>query len=75
VIAASKPQADVIEKILRGHRRAAMVDGLSCPASPRAPPAGDLRVHAPDGDWESDSASPEPRELTFVDEDTVWATF
>jgi hypothetical protein len=25
----------VIEKILRGHRRAAMVGGLWCPASPR----------------------------------------
>ena len=37
--------------------------------------SGDLRVHDPDGDWESDSASQEPRELTFVDEDTFWATF
>ena len=58
----------MIEKILRH-------SGLWCPASPRAPPAGDLRIHAPDGDWENDSASPEIRELTFVDEDTVWATF
>jgi hypothetical protein len=59
------PQADVIEKILRHC-------GLWCPSSPRAPPAGDLRVHDPDGNWESDSAS---QELTFVDEDTFWATF
>ena len=69
------PQGDVIEKILRGHRRAAMVGGLWCPSSPRAPPAKDLRVHDPDSDWGSDSASLEPRELTFVDEATFWATF
>jgi hypothetical protein len=62
------PQGDVIEKILRHC-------GLWSPAAPRAPPAGDLRVHDPDGDWESDSASQEPRELTFVDEATFWATF
>ena len=61
------PQADVIEKILRH-------GGLWCPSSPRAPPAGDLRFHDPDGNWESDSASREPRELTFVDESTFWAT-
>ena len=58
------PQADVIEKILRHC-------GLWCPASARAPPAGDLRVHDPD----SDSASQEPRELTFVDEAAFWSTF
>jgi len=69
------PQGDVIEKILRGHRRAAMVGGLWCPASPRAPPAKDLRVHDPDSDWDSDWASQEPRELTFVDEATFWSTF
>ena len=57
------PQGDVIEKILRHC-------GLWCPASPRAPPAKDLRVHDPDSDWDSDSASQEPRELTFVDEAT-----
>ena len=33
--------------------------GLWCPSSPRAPPAGDLRVHAPNGNWESDSGSRE----------------
>jgi hypothetical protein len=65
------PQGDVIEKILRRHRRAAMVGGLWCPASPRAPPAGDLRVYDPDSDW----ASQEPRALTFVDEATFWSTF
>ena len=64
------PQGDVIEKILR-HR------GLWWPAvpSPRAPPAGDLRVHDPDGNSGGDSASQEPRELTFVDEATFWATY
>ena len=36
------PQGDVIEKILRHC-------GLWRPASPREPPAGDLRVHDPDG--------------------------
>jgi hypothetical protein len=61
------PQGDVIEKILRHC-------GLWCLASHRAPPAGDLHVHDPDGNWESDSASQEPRELTFVDEATFWAT-
>ena len=61
------PQADVIEKILKHC-------GLWCSAAPRAPPAGELHVHDPDGAWESGSASQEPRELTFVDEDTFWAT-
>ncbi|MBM4202186.1 MAG: hypothetical protein FJ189_12990 [Gammaproteobacteria bacterium] len=62
------PQGDVIEKILRHC-------GLWCPAAPRAPPRGDLRVYDPDSDWDSDAASPEPRELTFVDEATFWSTF
>jgi hypothetical protein len=62
------PQSDVIEKILRHC-------GLWSPAAPRAPPVGDLRVHDPDSDWDSDSASQEPRELTFVDEATFWSTF
>ena len=66
VVAFSKPrQADVIEKSLRHC-------GLWCSASPRAPPAGDLRVHDPDGNRESESASQESRELTFVDEVTLW---
>ena len=69
------PQGDVIEKILRGHRRAAMVGGLWCPAAPRAPARGDLRVYDPDSDWDRESTSQEPRELTFVDEATFWSTF
>ena len=32
-------------------------------------------VHDPDGVWDSPWASDEPEELTFVDEDTFWATF
>jgi hypothetical protein len=47
------PQGDVIEKILKHC-------GLWFPAAPRAPPTNDLRVHDPDGDWESDSTSQEP---------------
>ena len=58
------PQGDVIEKILRHC-------GLWHASSPRPPPAGDIRVHDPDGD---SAASDEPRELTFVDEATFWAT-
>jgi hypothetical protein len=62
------PQGDVIEKILRHC-------GLWCPTAARAPPAKDLCVHDPDSDWDSDSASQEPRELTFVDEATFGSTF
>jgi ribosomal protein S27E len=62
------PQADVIEKILRHC-------GLWRPSSPRAPPSGDGWVRDPDGDADSHAASDEPRELTFVDEATFWATF
>jgi hypothetical protein len=62
------PQADVIETILRHC-------GLWCPSSRRAPLAGDLEVYDSDGNWESDSASQQPRELTFVDEATFWTTF
>ncbi|MCY2995272.1 MAG: transposase [Planctomycetota bacterium] len=70
------PPGDVIEKILRGHRRAAMVGGLWCLASPRAPPAGDLRVYDPDGEADRQTAAfAEPRELTFVDMDTFEAAF
>ena len=58
------PQGDVIEKILRHC-------GLWRASSPRPPPAGDLHVHDPDGDA---AAWDEPRELTFVDESTFWAT-
>ena len=62
------PQGDVIEKILRH-------GGLWRASSPRAPPAGNGWVHDPDGDADSHSAFDEPRELTFVDEATFWATF
>ena len=72
------PQADVIEKILRHC-------GLWHASSPRAPPADGKpvhdpdgvggAVHDPDGVWDSPWASDEPEELTFVDEDTFWATF
>ena len=63
------PQGDVIEKILRHC-------GLRCPSSPRAPPVEDGWVHDPDGDaYRDTSGSDEPRELTFVDEATFWATF
>ncbi|MCY2994417.1 MAG: hypothetical protein NTY19_42100 [Planctomycetota bacterium] len=66
------PQSDVLEKLLRGHRRAAMVGGLWCSASPRAPLTEDGWVHDPDG---APVASDEFRELTFLDEATFWATF
>ena len=63
------PPGDVIEKILRHC-------GLWCPASPRAPPAGDLRVYDPDGEADRQTAAfDEPRELTFVDMDTFEAAF
>lgn len=55
------PQGEVIEKILRHC-------GLW---QPRPPPAGDCSVHDGDGGTSPD----EPRELTYVDEDTFWATF
>ena len=42
---------------------------------PFAPPTQDGCVNGPDGNWESGSASQEPRELIFVDEDTFWSTF
>ncbi|MCL4203119.1 MAG: hypothetical protein KJ000_11515 [Pirellulaceae bacterium] len=58
----------MIEKIVRHC-------GLWCPASARAPPAKNLRFHAPDSDWDSDSAFLASRELAFVDEATVWSTF
>lgn len=62
------PQDDVIDKILKHC-------GLWCPLAPRAPPAGDLRVHDPDGNWGTDLASREPPELTFVHEATFWSAF
>ncbi len=63
------PQGDVIEKILRHC-------GLWQPATPRPPPAGDGWIHDPDGDSDGQTAcSDEPRELTYVDMETFWATF
>jgi len=52
------PQGAVIEKILRGHRRAALVDGLWHPSTPRAPPPEDGWVYEPDAEW--DSRPPRP---------------
>ena len=62
------PQGDVIEKILRGHRRAAMVGGLWDPASPpRPPPGGSVVVYVPDDDGDADTALFDgPGELAFV---------
>ena len=61
------PQRDVIERILRHC-------GLWPPSTPRPPPAEDAWGH--DGDADSQSASSdEPREVTYVDMDTFWATF
>ena len=64
------PRGDVIEKILRGHRRAALVDGLSQASAPRGPPNAIGLVH----DSDSDVMDQTP-ELTYVDIDTFLATF
>ena len=58
----------MIEKILRHC-------GLWHASSPRAPPADGKPVHDPHGDWDNPWASDEPGELTFVDDETFWATF
>ena len=58
------PQADVIEKILRHCE-------LWSPATPRPPP-GESCVH--DGEVDADGYDASG-ELTYVDEDTFWATF
>ena len=63
------PQTEVIEKILRHC-------GLWQPSTPRPPPAGGGWVHDPDCNSDSQTASSEePRELTYVDMNTFWATF
>ena len=62
-----QPQGEVIETILRGHQSGGIVGGLW--HASRTPPAEDGWIHAPDGD------SDELRELTYVDIDTVEATF
>ena len=61
------PQEAVIEKILSGHRRAALVDGLWKASSPRGPPDSvhDLNYECMD----------QTSELTCVDMDTFLATF
>ena len=69
------PQGDVIEKISRGHRRAAMVGGLWYASSPRAPPVGDGWVHAPDGDSDGQTASSDERAGTDVRRHPHQATF
>ena len=55
------PQNAVIEKILRGHRRAALVDGLWKASSPRGPPDSVGSVH--DLNYESMDQTPE---LTLI---------
>lgn len=44
-------------------------------SSPWAPPAEDGWAHDPGGGSDRQKASDESRELTYVDEDTFWATF
>ncbi len=58
------PQGEVIEKILRHC-------GLWDPSAPRPPP-GESSVHDGEVDVDDYDAS---GELTYVDEDTFWATF
>ena len=63
------PQGAVIEEILRHC-------GLWQPSTPRAPPAVDDWVHDPDDAADGPTLSSDaPREVTFVDMDTFWATF
>ena len=63
------PQGIVIEKILRHN-------GLWQPSTPRPPPNRDDWIHDPiDASENQTAATDEPREVTFVDMDTFWATF
>jgi len=55
------PQGEVIEKILR-----------HCGLWQPRPPPGEPSVHDAEGEGDSSAAI---RELTYVDEDTFWATF
>ena len=73
----SDGRGDVIEKILRGHRRAAMVGGLWQGSAPRAPPDVAGLVHDLDGCFTDTptGSSDQAGELTFVDMDTFLATF
>jgi hypothetical protein len=74
------PQNGVIERILHGHRRAALVDGLWQASAPRAPPDVDGLVLELDAAY-SDSTIGSPdqvdqsQELTYVDIDTFLASF
>jgi hypothetical protein len=58
------PQADVIKRILKHC-------GLWHPSTPRPPPPKDSPVRTSDGCRDDG----EPRELTYVDEETFWETF
>ncbi len=64
------PQTDVIEKILRGHRRAALVDGLWKASAPRGPPDAIDMDHDTDSEFMDCGA-----ELTFIDMDKFLSTF
>jgi len=73
----SDGRGEVIERILRGHRRAVMVGGLWRAPAPRPPREVEGVVHDLDGCF-SDSptgSSDQAGELTFVDMDTFLATF
>jgi hypothetical protein len=73
-------QNGVIEKILGGHRRAALVDGLRQASAPRAPPDVEGLVLELDAAY-SDSTIGSPdqvdqsQELTYVDIDTFLSSF
>jgi len=67
----------LIEKILRGHRRAARVGGLWRHSRARPPPDVEGLVHDLDGCFSGSptGSSDQAGELTFVDIDTFLATF
>ena len=65
------PQADVVERILRGHQSPAMVGGLWRSSAPRAPPA---TAHQ-EGMEVSRRSDSESNELTYIDMDTFLANF
>ena len=64
------PQNAVIEKILRGHRRAALVDGLWKASAPRGPPDPFDMDHDLDSEFMDQTT-----ELTYIDMNTFLATF
>ncbi len=74
------PQAEVIEKILRGHQSGAMVGGLWQPSTPRAPPEVDgyvleLDAAYSDSSIGSSDQADESQDLTYVDIDPFLGTF